>query len=95
MADKKISELVANTAVAANDVLVIVKDSGGTNAKITASDFFTVTIPLQANNLILTDLSTPANSTQTAVQGNFFFDDDFLYIATATNVLKRVALSSF
>jgi hypothetical protein len=43
---------------------------------------------------------TPANSTVLAANtdvgaGTMFYDADFLYIATANNVIKRVALGDF
>lgn len=97
MADKKISELTAITSVSADDLLIVVDDPTGTAAsnKITVADFFTVVVPLQANDFILTNNSTPANSTPSIAEGSFFFDTGFLYIAVADNTLKRVALSTF
>lgn len=38
---------------------------------------------------------TPANSTVTVVKGTIYYDSNYLYVATANNTLKRVALSSF
>jgi hypothetical protein len=38
---------------------------------------------------------TPANSSSNAEQGTFWFDSSYIYVATANNVIKRVALSSF
>lgn len=39
--------------------------------------------------------NTPANSTITIQKGSVLYDSNYLYIATANNTLKRVALSAF
>ena len=39
--------------------------------------------------------ATPANSTINVAQGTIMMDADYIYVATANNTLKRVALSSF
>ena len=38
---------------------------------------------------------TPANGTITVQKGTIMFDSSFIYIATANNVIKKVALSAF
>lgn len=48
-----------------------------------------------ANTLQLGPRATPANSAITIGQGRLLYDNDYLYIATANNALKRVPLSSF
>jgi hypothetical protein len=45
-------------------------------------------IPLMPN-------TTPANSTIAVKRGVMFHDNNYIYIATADNVLKRVAISAF
>lgn len=50
---------------------------------------------LTANTFKLQDKQTPANSTISIKEGRVFFDDDYLYIATANNNLGRVAIASF
>ena len=50
---------------------------------------------LSANTLIIRRENTPANSTVTVAKGTFWYDANFLYIAVATDTIKRVALSSF
>jgi hypothetical protein len=61
------------------------------SANVTMSN----TSVLSANSVIVRDTRTPANSTITVAQGTIFYDSSYLYIATANNTLKRVALSSF
>lgn len=46
-------------------------------------------------NLHITYGSTPSNSSISVLKGKLWFDEDYLYLATANNNLKRVALSSF
>ena len=110
MADraKKISELTALTAPSIDDLLVIV-DSPSSNAitkKVTVSNLLNntaaiVTISntyyLTANNILITKNTTPANSTSIAasVKGTFWFDADYIYVATANGTIKRAALSTF
>ncbi len=106
MATKKVSELTALTAPASEDLLLIIDDPSGAPAskKITVGSFLgncssNVTLSnsaiLSANTVIVRNSQTPANSSATATKGSIFYDSDYLYIATANNTLKRVALSSF
>ena len=90
---KKISELTALTAPAAVDLLVIVDDPTGTPI----TKYVTVGNLLgnAAANVTIYNTSTPANSTITVKKGTLMFDSGFLYIATANNTLKRVALTAF
>jgi hypothetical protein len=89
MASKKITELNEATSVVSTDLLVIVKDPAGaaSTQKVRVSTLFANTIIAKAN--------TPTNSTPTITRGSIFFDDNYLYIATNTNTLKRIALSAF
>ena len=89
---KKITELSALTAPAADDLLVIVDDVAGTpiTKKVTVGNLLGNT---SANVVIFN--STPANSTITVKKGTILFDSSYLYVAVANNTLKRVALSSF
>lgn len=108
MADraKKISELVALTGPAAEDLLVII-DAPTTNAatkSVTVGSLLTncssnVSIKdgfaLSANLIINRNKQTPPNSNTVVSGGTFFYDENYIYIAIANNTLKRVALSSF
>jgi hypothetical protein len=91
---KKITELTALAAPSADDLMVIVDDPSGTPV----TKYVTVGNLLgnSAANLVIYSISTPANSTVTTVKkGTLMFDSGYLYIATANNTLKRVALSTF
>ena len=89
---KKISELSALTAPAAVDLLVIVDDPTGTPI----TKYVTVGNLLgnAAANVVIYN-ATPANSTITVKKGTLIFDSDYLYVATANNTLKRIALTAF
>jgi CTP:phosphocholine cytidylyltransferase-like protein len=108
MADraKTISELPIATSLSGDELFVVVDDPSGTaNTKqITLNNIFAnstanVTLAnasvLSANTLITRNKQTPANSTITVTKGTILFDDDYLYIATDNNTLKRIALTSF
>ena len=90
---KKISELNETQSATADDFVVIVDDPNNipSTKKITVQNLF----GNSSANVKLTSLS-PANSTMTAIKaGVIFYDQSYLYIAVANNVVKRVALSLF
>lgn len=109
MADraKKISELTALTAPSTDDLLVIVDDPAGNTAtkKVTVQNFFNssqanVTVAntyyLSANNLVIRRKTTPIVSSGTSdLQGSFWFDENYIYVAVANGTIKRAALSTF
>lgn len=110
MADraKKISELTALTQPSPDDLLVIVDGpSSNTSAtkQVTVGNFLNnaaanVTVSnthyLSANNLIIRRKQTPATSSGTSdLQGSFWFDNNYIYVATANGTIKRAALSTF
>ena len=94
MADKalKISELNAITAPSGDDILVIVDDPTGTpvTKKVTVANL----LGNSSANVVIQNV-TPANGTITVTKGTIMFDSSFIYIATANNVIKKVALSAF
>ena len=94
MADKalKISELTALTSISGGDLLVIVDDPTGTpvTKKVTVANW----LGNSSANVVIQNV-TPANGTITVTKGTIMFDSSFIYIATANNVIKKVALSAF
>ena len=48
-----------------------------------------------ANNLYISYRTTPASSGDTVTNGKLWFDENYLYVSTNTNVIKRVTLSTF
>jgi|LauGreDrversion2_2_1035103.scaffolds.fasta_scaffold12434_2 hypothetical protein len=90
---KKITELTALTAPSADDLMVIVDSPSGTPVTkyVTVGNF----LGNSAANVTIFNTTTPANSTITVKKGTIMFDSSFLYIATANNTLKRVALTAF
>jgi hypothetical protein len=89
---KKITELTALASPSADDRMVIVDDPSGTpiTKYVTVGNLF----GNSAANVVIYN-STPANSTITVKKGTLMFDTSYLYVATANNTLKRIALSSF
>jgi len=89
---KKISELTALAAPAAEDLMVIVDDPSGTPTTkyVTVGNLF----GNSSANVVIYN-ATPANSTITVKKGTLMFDTSYLYIATANNTLKRIALTAF
>jgi len=94
MADKalKITELGAITNPTGDDLLVIVNDPTGTpvTKKVTVANL----LGNSSANVVIQNV-TPANGTITVTKGTIMFDSSFIYIATANNVIKKVALSAF
>jgi len=73
------------------------------NVVVTAKFANTVTLTaavtsnssLTANNLYITYRTTPASSGDTVTNGKLWFDNNYLYVSTNTNVIKRVTLDTF
>ncbi len=105
MANKKITELTQSNTVATTDLLVVVKDPAGsaTTVKMTANTLFSnvnviSAVTVKANTLLTIPSGTgPANTISGSgiLGGTMFYDANYLYIATANNTVKRVALSTF
>ena len=71
---------------------MIVDDPSGTptTKKVTVANL----LGNSAANVVIQNV-TPANGTITVTKGTIMFDSSFIYIATANNVIKKVALSAF
>lgn len=53
-------------------------------------------LTVQSNGIIIAEKHTPVSSSYVENSvGKVSFDDNYLYVRTANNVIKRVALSSF
>jgi len=76
----------ANTAL--TDYVLTVWNAGSNTAQTALVGVASIT---QAKKI--TD--PVANNLITVTQGQMFYSDSFLYVATANNLLKRIALSSF
>jgi aspartate/methionine/tyrosine aminotransferase len=86
--DIKTSELPATNTLANTDLLLVVRSPN--------SNPTTNTISLNTFRAVLAIANTPANSTAlTVLGGTLLYDSNYLYIATANNTVKRVALATF
>ena len=66
------------------------------NVAVTGTLTITGDLIPSANVLLATGGITPANSTNTTVAaGTIWFDANYIYVTTATDTVKRVALSTF
>lgn len=86
--------------VSGNDYMLIVSTAGGiaNTKKILVSNFAANNTidKISANTVVLRGTTTPANGSVTTItKGSVFFDDNFIYIATANNIVKRAQLNSF
>lgn len=101
MADRaiKTSQLpVWSNTVSGNDSLVLLTRSQPipNTYIVNVSVIFSNINSISANTLVIRGSNTPANSTSTTiVAGTFFWDSSYLYVATANNVVKRAALTTF
>lgn len=93
---KRISEFPIANTMGDTDRLLIITGTGSEPVTQTVSkgNFFKSVTALSPATLQIPK-STPANSTSNAVGQSIWMDTNFLYVAVANNVIKRVALSSF
>lgn len=90
---KKISELPEIHTATGDDFVVIVNDPNGvpSTRKVSVMNLF----GNSTVNVAITSIS-PSNSTMTAVKaGSVFYDVNYIYVAVANNLVKRVPLSLF
>lgn len=106
MASKKITELNATTTISGGDLLLVVTDPTGiaSTKKMTVTNFFANVQPnvifngelTVVNNMVIPAKITPANTNSLTIRkGSVFHDDNYLYVATANNTVKRVSLTAF
>ena len=102
----KISNLTSTSTSSANDLVVTVINTAGTavTRQITVNNFFAnVAVANVANGtvkeLFVSNTSTPANDGPgfaTGVpKGQIWSDGTYIYVATAANTIKRVAISAW
>jgi len=101
MASRKISELVACTAPLSTDFVVLVANSGSNTEKCTVDNFFNNSSANMTANVgsfqqvYATSNGTPSTSTDTVNQGRIWYDGNYLYIAIADDVIRRITLETF
>ena len=65
------------------------------SGRITATANATYSQILTANQIVIQDKRTPANSTITIDVGTMFYDNTYLYVTVSQNLIKRIPLESF
>lgn len=91
------TDLPVTNTVGSSDRFLIIKVANSSvqnTYSVNAATMFSNTT-LVLGKLVVTNRSTPANSTITVQAGEMFSDASYLYVATANNTLMRVSLSSF
>lgn len=92
-----ISALSSANAISNGDYIVVVTNPTtlAETKRITYADFMANVAAISVNSFIITNNATPSNSSITITRGKIFFDSDYLYLAVANNMIKRVALNTF
>jgi type III secretory pathway lipoprotein EscJ len=85
---------VVNT-VSSNAYVIVTTDPNG-NAETRNVSIHNLlansTHDVKAANLYVTFNTTPANSTANCTKGQYWNDDNYLYVAIANNTIRRIAL---
>lgn len=85
---KRVSELFVANAVANSDLLVVIANTSGNSVTVsmTVADFSST----------MHFKTTPISGSATTVKaGRIFYDNNYIYVAIANNVVKRVLLETF
>ena len=90
----KLSNLQTKTYGDSNDAIVAWSNTSNADVIIPVAALYTNTT-LVANSFVLLDNHLPANSTANTTKGQIWSDGNYIYVASATNIIKRVALLSF
>jgi len=90
----KLSAINPKNNADGTDQVVAVSNVSGGDFLIPVSNLFSNTT-LWANNLVLKQNNTPANSTANVIGGSIWSDGTYIYVATSNNTIKRVGLTSF
>lgn len=80
----------------ANDTETLLNYSGTNDNYIRGgTTTFDTNVVISGNNLNMATQATPASAGATGVKGDIRHDTDFIYICTATNTWKRVAIATW
>jgi hypothetical protein len=88
-------DIPAVNSVSSNAYVIVTTEPGGNNAQTHNVSVHNLlansTHDVKAANLYVTFNTTPANSTANCIRGQFWYDDDYLYVAIANNSIRRIA----
>jgi hypothetical protein len=90
----KLSQLSQKNNADATDQVVMYSNVSSNDVIVAVSNLYTNTL-LMANQLIIMQNSTPANSSANVTPYTLWSDGSYIYYATSANSITRVALSSF
>ena len=93
MPDSKVSDLAEATTYTTDDLMHMVNNPAGTpaNVKITIANLFGG-IPTDHINWAT---KTPATAAATGTAGDIAWDTGYIYVCTATNTWKRIAIATW
>lgn len=79
-----------------NDTVIIWSNTSSNVVQVPITNLFNGgNTPLNVNNLIISNNTTPSNSTQNTTPNSLWCDGNYIYYGFSNNVIKRVALSDF
>src|ERR1700722_11464682 len=84
------SKLVAD----GSDRVIVTSAISNGDFQTPVANLFVNTV-MKTINVVLSNNSTPANSTANAVAGSLWSDGTYIYYASSNNVIKHVSLTSF
>jgi hypothetical protein len=93
----KVSNTVSNTTTYTTKNVTVSNFLGNTSANVTIkSGYYINANNAVVNNFIIARKQTPVSSSGTSDKaGMMWFDDNYVYVATANGTIKRAALSTF
>lgn len=91
----QIWSIVGGTPGAANSGLAIYNESGSATVAQFSSTGLSVTGTLTSSGLFGCGGSTPASASATGTAGTITWDSSYIYVCTATNTWKRVAIATW
>lgn len=90
IAGKKITEYASLGSPSGNTRLVV-DHNGNTYQMNVATLFNNCSANLEVNTLVIKTSNTPASDGITVKKGTLFYDNNYVYVAIANNLLKRIA----
>lgn len=76
------------------DQVVVWSNTTGNTVLVPIANLY-VNTTLNITDLVIGDITTPANSTQNTTVGKIWSDGTYIYVGVANNQIKRITLSSF
>ena len=99
---KRFSNVTACTSIKSSDLVLVASKNASSNTgyytrQCNVAVLFTNVALASVNNAVISKNSTPSNSSSNSgvVSGQFWFDDNYIYVVTSNGSVKRATLSTF